>query len=104
MLVAQTEPCHIVGEGLLAVMTSHLPGGVGLVGAGRLWSMLLSSGCHSCVLSNRPKLLNGRAGHYNFRQAEFRVPVVFDRAVHLGQLHSQVAQRLSTDDLGDQQR
>ena len=104
MLVTPTEPCHVIGDGLLAVMTSHLPGGVGLVGAGRLWSMLLSSDCHSCVLSNRPKLLNGRAGHYNFRQAEFRVPVVFDRAVHLGQLHSQVAQRLSTDDLSDQQR
>ncbi len=103
MLVAQTEPCHVVGDGLLAVMTSHLRASVGLVGTVRLWSMLLSSGCNSCVLRNQPNRLNGRAGHY-FRQAEFRVPVVFDRAVHLGQLHSQVAQRLSTDDLGDQQR
>ena len=103
MLVAQTEPCHVVGDGLLAVVTSHLRASVGLVGTVRLWSMLLSSGCNSCVLRNQPNRLNGRAGHY-FRQAEFRVPVVFDRAVHLGQLHSQVAQRLSTDDLGDQQR
>ena len=93
MLVAPTEPCHVVGDGLLAVMTSHLRASVGLARELRLRSMFLCSARHTCTTRNRLNRWCARAGHYNFRQNAFCVPVVCEKAVHPGQSMSSSSSR-----------